>query len=195
MKPPNEIEAAEVENPVAGIDQTKGDFQYKVDYAFDAGYQFLGTGQHIVTVDGSFTHEDQSLKAAFNAGASSQVSNSLNQFRMSVSYFYENTYGLTVGWQSTWGSPNPLLFVPAPLTGSRNGKPNSDSFIIEADWIPFGKPDSWASPFANLKIGAQYIAYTRFNGSASNFDGASATSAANSNFGFYGLAVRAGVTY
>ncbi|MBC8020006.1 MAG: hypothetical protein H7X78_02190, partial [Methyloceanibacter sp.] len=24
-------------NPVVGIDQTKGDFQYKVDYAFDAG--------------------------------------------------------------------------------------------------------------------------------------------------------------
>ena len=26
-----------VENPVVGIDQTKGDFQYKVDYEFDAG--------------------------------------------------------------------------------------------------------------------------------------------------------------
>src|ERR1043165_9641412 len=28
---------AAVENPVAGIDQTKGDFKYDVDYAFDAG--------------------------------------------------------------------------------------------------------------------------------------------------------------
>src|SRR5690606_15948488 len=39
MKPPTEIEAtaAEVENPVAGIDQTKGDFKYDVNYEFDAG--------------------------------------------------------------------------------------------------------------------------------------------------------------
>jgi Fe-S cluster assembly protein SufB len=37
MKPPTEIEAAATENPVVGIDQTKGDFQYNVDYAFDAG--------------------------------------------------------------------------------------------------------------------------------------------------------------
>ena len=38
MKPPTEIETAATENPVVGIDQTKGDFQYKVDhYAFDAG--------------------------------------------------------------------------------------------------------------------------------------------------------------
>src|SRR5882724_5935436 len=42
MKPPTEIEtmsAADTaaENPVVGIDQTAGDFSYKVDYAFDAG--------------------------------------------------------------------------------------------------------------------------------------------------------------
>ena len=37
MKPPTEIETAAMENPVVGIDQTKGDFQYNVDYAFDAG--------------------------------------------------------------------------------------------------------------------------------------------------------------
>jgi Fe-S cluster assembly protein SufB len=37
MKPPSEIEAAEVENPVAGIDQTKGDFKYDVKYDYDAG--------------------------------------------------------------------------------------------------------------------------------------------------------------
>src|SRR3954466_6440109 len=46
MKPPSEIEAAEVENPVAGIDQTKGDFSYDVSYAFDAG-----TGLNEKTVD------------------------------------------------------------------------------------------------------------------------------------------------
>jgi Fe-S cluster assembly protein SufB len=39
MKPPSETAADDtaVENPVVGIDQTKGDFKYDVDYAFDAG--------------------------------------------------------------------------------------------------------------------------------------------------------------
>ena len=82
-----------------------------------------------------------------------------------------NTYGATLGWQYTWGTANALLFPPAPITGSRNGKPNSNAFIFEADWIPFGKEDSWARPFVNLKIGLQYVAYTMFNGGTRNYDG------------------------
>ncbi|MBV9249274.1 MAG: hypothetical protein JO227_08535 [Acetobacteraceae bacterium] len=141
------------------------------DYEVDAGYQFLGTGRHIVTAYGSFTHENQDLRASFNAGSSSQTANTLNQLRSNLSYFFENTYGLTVGWQSTWGSANPLLFPPAPVSGSRNGKPDSDGFVVEADWIPFGKEKSWARPFVNMKLGVQYIAYTRFNGGTQNYDG------------------------
>src|SRR3978361_1237990 len=39
MSQPPETDTLETptENPVVGIDQTKGDFQYKVDYEFDAG--------------------------------------------------------------------------------------------------------------------------------------------------------------
>jgi hypothetical protein len=141
------------------------------DYALDAGYQYLGDGTHIGTAYLIYTHEGQDLKAAFNTGNASQASNALNQLRMNASYFYNNTYGLTVGWQYTWGNANPLLFAPAPLTGSRNGKPNSNAFIAEADWIPFGKDQSWGRPFANLKIGLQYVAYTLFNGGTRNYDG------------------------
>ena len=35
--------AATVENPVAGIDQTKGDFTYDVAYEFDAGTGLSGS--------------------------------------------------------------------------------------------------------------------------------------------------------
>jgi hypothetical protein len=77
----------------------------------------------------------------------------------------------TVGWQRTWGTPNPLLYAPARVSGSANGKPNSNAFIFEADWVPFGKADSWARPWVNLKLGAQYVLYTQFNGAAKNYDG------------------------
>ena len=120
---------------------------------------------------GIFDHEKQDLSSSFTTGSASQQGSSLNQVRANVTYYYQQTYGATVGWQKTWGSPNPLLYAPAPLTGSANGKPNSNAFIFEADYVPFGKADSWAGPFVNVKLGVQYTLYTQFNGGTSNYDG------------------------
>ena len=141
------------------------------DYAIDGGYQFLGDGTHVVTADAILAHETADLRGSTALGNSSQKSSPLNQVRVSLSYFYQQTYGLTLGWQNTWGKANPLLYPSAPVSGSANGKPNSNAFIVEADWIPFGKADSWAAPFANLKVGLQYTLYTRFNGGTRNYDG------------------------
>jgi hypothetical protein len=140
------------------------------DTELDGGYQYLGDGTHIVTFDASFVHEGQNQRANFNTSAASQAGNALNQVNANVSYFYQNTYGLTLGWQYTWGNADPLLYPAAPLTGSRNGSPDSNAFIIEADWIPFGKDTSWGRPFANLKLGLQYTIYTLFNGGNGNYD-------------------------
>jgi hypothetical protein len=141
------------------------------DVAVDGGYQFLGDGTHIATVDGIFTHEDQNLKASTALGTSTGPGNHLNQIRLNFTYYYQNTYGLNLGWQNTSGNANPALFAPQPLSGSANGKPNSNSFIIEADWVPFGKDTSWGRPLANLKLGVQYTIYTEFNGGSKNYDG------------------------
>ena len=141
------------------------------DYAVDRGDQWIGDGTHIVSVLGIFDHENQNLASSFATGSASQQDNSLNQIRANVIYYYQQTYGATVAWQKTWGSPNPLLYTPAPLTGSANGKPNSNAFIFEADYVPFGKADSWAGPFVNLKLRIQYTLYTQFNGGTSNYDG------------------------
>src|SRR5262249_8289109 len=146
------------------------------DYAFDGSYQFLGDGTHIVTVQGIYTHEAQNLEgttAMFNADNATTFGpqSSLNQMRFNISYWYQNTYGITLGWQNTWGPANPQLYTTgSPITNSASGKPDSTAFIVEADWVPFGKADSWLSPWANLKLGAQYTAYTRFNGGNKNYD-------------------------
>ena len=141
-------------NPVSGTFMTDGSNgrDHYQDYAFDAGYQYLGDGTHIVTLESIFTHENQNLEgttAAFNIanGTSFGANSSLNQMRINASYWYQNTYGLTLGWQNTWGPGNPVLFAPAEVTGSANGKPNSNAFTIEADWVPFGKANSVWSPF------------------------------------------------
>jgi hypothetical protein len=142
------------------------------DVAFDGGYQFLGDGTHIVTVQGIYTHETQNLKAsAASQGLGFGSNYSLNQLRANVSYWYQNTYGGTVGWQYTWGPLNPVLYQPGEVFGSNNSKPTNNAFILEADWVPFGKDNSFLAPFINLKLGVQYTAYTQFNGGTSNYDG------------------------
>lgn len=156
-------------NPTVGMPLVGGADHY-TDYAIDGSYQFLGDGSRIVTVQGIFTHEDQNLRASALAAGITGASYSLNQIRANVAFWYQNTYGLTFGWQNTWGPANPVLFA-ASGAPSANDKPNSNAFIIEADWVPFGKDDSFGNPFVNLKLGAQYTAYTRFNGGTNNYDG------------------------
>ncbi len=179
-------------NPSSGLlvvgpfqtDGSGGRDHYR-DYAVDAGYQYLGDGTHSVTVQGIFTHEDQNLEgtaATVNAaGTTFSPKSNLNQIRLNVAYWYQNTYGVTLGWQKTWGPANPVLYQPGELVGSANSKPDSNAFIIEADWVPFGKADSVWSPWATLKLGVQYTAYTQFNGGSSNYDGSGRNASANNS--------------
>jgi hypothetical protein len=156
-------------NPPTGVpfqsSGANGQDRY-TDYAFDVGYQFLGDGTHIVSAQGIYVHEDQ------QRNASGGGSFALNQVRANVAYWYQNTYGATLGWQKSWGSLNQAY-------GTANGKPNSNAFIVEADWVPFGKASSFANPWVNLKLGVQYIAYTQFDGGYSNYDGAGRGAGAN----------------
>jgi hypothetical protein len=147
------------------------------DYAIDGGYEYLGDGTHTVVAHAILIHEQQNLTGSggmFNSanGTSFGSNYTLNEIHANVAYWYQNTYGLTFGWQREWGPANPILFQPGELTGSANGKPNSNAFIFEADWVPFGKPDSWLSPWVSLKLGLQYTLYTQFNGAGTNYDGA-----------------------
>ena len=160
-------------NPATGNFTSTGSLGHDgyTDFAVDGGYQYIGDGTHVFTALGIFDHEDQSLNGSFNAGASSQPANTLDQARTSLTYYYQQTYGATVAWQNTTGTANPVIYAPAPLTGSANGKPNSNAFIFEADYVPFGKADSWGAPWVNLKLGAQYTLYTQFNGGTTNYDG------------------------
>ncbi len=136
------------------------------DYSVDGGYEYIGSGKSTYTLQGIFVHETQNLKgSATGTGFGSDYG--LNTFNVNGSYWYDNTYGLTLAWAAIWGSNNPVTNTPdAGFTP--NGSPNSNGFTIEADWVPFGKEKSLWRPWANLKIGAQYTLYTEFNGTSSN---------------------------
>ena len=156
------------------------------DYAFDGGYEFLGTGKNIFTVQGIFVHEEQNLTAttaAYNATNGTAVGSGygLNTININGSYWYDNTYGLTLAWLGGFGDANPVLYGPLSANPvSANSSPNYNGFMVEADWVPFGKDKSLWRPWANLKLGVQYTFYTEFNGASSNYDGAG-TNASDNN--------------
>jgi hypothetical protein len=159
------------------------------DYAFDGGYQFLGTGKHVVTVQGIFVHESQNLTASA-AGTGLGAHYGLNTINLNATYWYENTYGLTLGWFAGWGSTNPILYqtggeLGTDFVGFANNSPNYNGFSIEADWVPFGKEKSLWRPWANLKVGAEYMFYTDYNGASSNYDGFGRSAGDNNSFLLY----------
>jgi len=118
------------------------------DYGLDASYQFLGNRRHVVSLYGSFIHEAQNLDAS-----DPNPKGHLNQIDLTASYYYDQTYGISL--------------KEFDINSSRN---NSDSrgSILQADWSPFGKEASWGAPWANLRLGLQYTIYNKFDGTSVN---------------------------
>jgi hypothetical protein len=138
-----------------------------VDTGFDTQYQWLGD-RHSVSLQASWIHENQTLSATNALGGSTNTHDHLRSLRAKATYWYQQTYGGTVGYFRLDGKNDPGLFGGASVTGS----PNSDGWIAELDYMPFayGGPEIW--PWLNLKLGVQYIWYDKFNGGRANFDGA-----------------------
>lgn len=162
------------------------------DYSVDSGYQFINTGKYSITVQGNFVHEAQDLTASaadYNANNTNHVGSSygLNTINVNAQYWYKDTYGVTVGWFAGFGSQNPVLYqtgaeAGGDFVGFANHSPNYNGFMLEADWVPFGKDKSLWKPFMNLKIGAQYMFYTDYNGASSNYDGYGRSASDNNTF-------------
>ena len=141
------------------------------DWGLDASWQYLGTRRDQFAVNARWIHEKQKLDATFDAASAERSKHHLDEFDVNGSYYFENTWGGTVGWFSTQGSRDATLYGAEELEGSRTGKPDTDGFIFQADWTPFGKEDSWMAPNANLRLALQYTAYNKFNGAKNDYDG------------------------
>ena len=133
------------------------------DIGLDATYQFLGTRQHVGTVNARYTHEHQTRNASVDAGDATNLKGTLNTFQINASYYYNQTWGVTAGHFETTGSSDPLLYSSSPTSS-----PDSAGYTLQADWTPFGKEASWAAPWANLRLGVQHTLYTKFDGTGTN---------------------------
>ncbi len=139
------------------------------DYAFDAQYQYI-TDPHIVTVHTTWIHEKQDWNASFPLGITTNSSDTLETFKINGIYYYKRTVGASLGYFATTGDTDPLLYAPNSVIGSANGKPDSNGWIVEFDYLPW----------LNTKFIVQYTIYDKFNGGTSNYDG-SGRSASDNN--------------
>lgn len=131
------------------------------DMALDTQYQFIGDDS-IYSVQAVYIHEKQTLDASVAAGAAANSSNTLNTMRIAGSYYYRRKYGGSLGYFSTTGTSDSLLYPQgSAVIGSANGSPDSKGWIAELNYIPW----------QNVKIALQYTAYNRFNGGGNNYDG------------------------
>lgn len=151
---------AEVE---PGGDSSAGTDRY-TDIGADTSYQW-NTGAHIVTANLSFIHEQQDLDASHTLGNASSTSNSLNTVRANAGWVYQQTYSLSGGPFFINGDSDNLVYAD-----SRTGSPDSQGYILQAEYIPFGKGDPMNS-WTNLRFGLQYTYYSKFDGSSDDYDG------------------------
>ncbi len=135
------------------------------DVGVDASYQYLGDRTNILTFNTSYVHERQTRDGSLAAGDAAERKGRLDRFDVSGSWYYGETYGLTASYFDVNGSTDTTLF------DSRSGKPDTRGYILQGDWTPWGKEDSWGAPWANMRLGLQYTRYTKFLGDRTDYDG------------------------
>jgi hypothetical protein len=141
------------------------------DFGIDGSYQYNIGSPEAFDAHASWIHEDRQLDASFATGASDSTSNSLDSFEADASYIMRQTWVSSVGLFSTNGSTNHVMFAPGPVFGSASGSPKTSGYIVQVEWVPFGKVGSFASPWVNVRVGVQYLGYWHFNGGSGNYDG------------------------
>jgi hypothetical protein len=165
-------------NTYPGRDQSAGKDQI-VDIGIDSQYQ-ISIERNDITALVSYIYENEKWNASQALGNTSNASDALKNLKVTVDYLFDKTYGGMVQYFAINGQSDPLLY-----SGSQTGSPDSDGFVLQANYLPFNKgggPSFW--PRSNLKLSVQYTYYNRFDGARTNYDGAGANASDNNTLYF-----------
>lgn len=166
-----------------GRDRTTGLTDRFTDLGVDASYQRSLENGDVLSLDARYLHERQTLGATCALAAQADGAPppgscsraELNEARIAASYSWRNKIGATVSVFDISGSANPTLFPDF-----RTARPDSSGVVLQVDGTPFGDRGQPARR-VNLRVGVQYVAYARFDGARSNFDGAGADASDNNS--------------
>ncbi len=150
-------------NAITGLED---DF---TDWAVDGQIDRTMFRTDVLSVRGTYIHENSNLIASAAAGAASIGIHHLDTVLVNGEYHFGNRYSGTFGWFDTSGTVDPLLYTQSPVGGSANGDPRGSGYIVNFSY--------W--PWQNLQLSAQYTGYTKFNGGSTNYDGAGRNASGN----------------
>jgi hypothetical protein len=126
------------------------------DIAFDTQYQYQGDN-YWITLRGTYIHEDQSLAATYAMGGSDNPTNTLNTLKLygSLAYGGDNRIILSGQYFDVWGSADGSFY-----DGDASG------VVGEISYIPFMNHFAPVWPWANVRLGAKYTYYSKFEGTS-----------------------------
>jgi len=125
------------------------------DIGLDLQYQYL-SDPHSFTTQLSYIHEKTSWDASHVGNDRDGPNSWLNSFHAKASYWYQHTYGLTLGYFAQHGNTDYLA-----NTSSANGSPDTSGYIVELNYM--------IQP--NWRLALQYTGYNKYLGASSNYDG------------------------
>jgi hypothetical protein len=135
------------------------------DIGFDSQYQYQGDN-YWFTLRGTYIREYQQLYASFvNGLGPSNPTNQLNSLKLQASLAYgaDNRVVFTGQYFNQWGTADAGLYGFDPVTALPS-TPNTNGFMAEIAYIPFGASKMVGWPWFNARIGLQYTYYNKING-------------------------------
>ncbi len=154
------------------------------DIGFDAQYEKTFDSGTIVA-HSSYVTEKQKLDATYATGGSANPSLNLNTFKIDASYNFPVGVAFSLGYFNTTGDGDAILYQPAaadnnnPTGGYNTNAPNSSAVTAQVSYLPW----------LNTQFSVQYVAYTKFNGSSSNYDGSGRNASDNNTLYVVGWVV------
>ena len=143
----------------SGIERPRDRYR---DVAFDAQIERPAPAGGSFTTHATVISENRRLNATVADGGADHLTGTLRTARIDATYYSAERMGGGLGFFSTTGSTDAALFEAEAVTGSASGSPKSQGFIAELAFMPW----------LNTRVGVQYVAYRRFNGSRLDYDGA-----------------------
>jgi hypothetical protein len=143
-------------------DGVSGKTNKYTDLALDTQFEHP-MGNDMLTLRGTFIHENQSLSASVENGDANSTSQSLDTLNLNGTYHLGTAAAFSIGGFNTTGSHDSALYStdPGDPVNGADGRPDSRGYILQATYLPW----------QNTQFTLEYVGYNKFNGSSNNYNG------------------------
>lgn len=148
----------------------------RTDLAFDTQFQHHAADSTF-SIHAIRIREKQDWATSLNNGLASNAHDTLTTTKLSAKYYFKREYGATIQHVQTKGDADALIYSNGEaVAGSANGSPDSRNMTYELDYMPRD----------NVRFALQYVAYNKFNGGSTNYDGLGRNAKDNNTLYMYG---------